>query len=268
MKIKKINTKEYFEYFAINETKLALSQDNIPSVKYVNIDLFLPKFFIFQIIEKEINENIPDRINLNLELVGYKKGAVNYFIFKPWIINVTGSYLLNILEDFELQLPDILFFNLINRYIFEETISPNNFRNVKVLNNFPLEKFQMCGLLDNANPIKTETSRLIITKIDNLEIEKIKIFYSKNSNQITSDIEKKYFRPHYNVWYQIENKSSKDVNNKKKGFFSSIFKNNSNSNIIGYIRLYQRNNINMVVFQSNILSLKKIVVKVSQQKLL
>jgi RimJ/RimL family protein N-acetyltransferase len=230
MKPKKLSYKDYLKYFQFNrhETGCGVETERESWENFLWLQTFLPKNYFelnsFDFISNTFMpvDSIPDEIHVKFELFGIGSiGNRKAFVFKPWIINIDNPNIYNNLEKLHLFIPDYLFYNLIERLIFIEQFNWDQLNNLRVLEDISETEFEQFGLNKPTVPEFFMTERLRITKISNFDTNEIKKFYQNNWDVIESNLEHKYFRPKYNVWFKIE-----EVNS---------------SNTIGYLRLYNSN---------------------------
>lgn len=227
---KKLSYKEYLKYFQFNrhETGCGVQTEKESWENFLWLQTFLPKDYFdinpFSFIGNPfMSENsIPNEIHIKFELFGIGTiGNRIAFVFKPWIINIDNPYVYNQLENFHLFIPDYLFYNLIERLIFIEQFNWEQLNNLRVLEDISVTEFEQFGLNKPTVPKFFTTERLRVTRILNPDTTQIKEFYKNNWEGIESNLEHKYFRPKYNIWFKFEELNSNDV--------------------IGYLRLYNSN---------------------------
>jgi len=244
MQPKLLTIKDYFERFNFQEygTGCGIETEPESAENYLWAQTFLPKDFfnldhpslIFNPFLRHQIEDIPDQVQVKFELFGIGSiGNVEAFVFKPWVVNVDNPMLFQLLEDFHLFVPNILFYNLIERLIFLEQIDPNVFKHIRILQDIPSNTFQRFGL-DRSNVTKViKSGKLEISRIDEVDKSEISKFYSDNWEGITPQLENKYFRPLLNTWFRI---TSEELNSQLFGLKQSTVK-----KTVGFLRLYNTN---------------------------
>lgn len=234
MQAKILDADEFEKYFSFDaqDVSYSVKYDTENSENYFNIQLFLPKSFFdldcsnVYLSAHEINRNITENIFLNLELFAIGQlGTETAYIFRPWVIGIENSMIVAYLENFHLFIHGKLFHNLLERLLFIELLSKDNLYDIRILEEIPVKTFQRFGLdstkLDiDSNSFNTR-SNLQISRLTGEVKEKVTEFYKKNWNELTPNLEIKYFRPLLSTWFEIKNKNE--------------------NKIVGYIRLYNSN---------------------------
>jgi len=265
MQAKLLTIKDYFDRFNFQEygTGCGIETEPESSENYLWAQIFLPKDFfnldrpslIFNPFLRYQIDDIPDQVQVKFELFGIGcLDDVEAFIFKPWVVNVDNPRLFQLLENFHLFVPGILFFNLIERLIFLEQLDPNVFRHIRILQDIPANTFQRFGL-DRPNiPKLFKSGKLEISRIDEVNKYEISKFYEDNwEGGISSQLENKYFRPLLNTWFRV---TSEEVNSQLFGLKQSTVK-----KTVGFLRLYNTN----ISFTGG-LSLEYIIAKAYRKK--
>jgi RimJ/RimL family protein N-acetyltransferase len=189
-----------------------------------SINPFFNPFLIQQV------EDIPDQVHIKFELFSIGKvGEIDAFIFKPWVLNVDNPYLFPLLEGFNLFIPSTLFYNLIERSLFAEQISKNDFIYTSVLRDIPSNAFQRFGLDQEHIPKVIKTNKLELLKIDQVNESEILTFYASNWADIPPNIRGKYFEPLLNTWFRITLRKDNKHWYKIAGLFKKT---------VGFFRLY------------------------------
>lgn len=244
MQPKLLRIKDYFDHFNFEEygTGCGIETEHESGENYLWAQIFLPKDFfnldhpisIFNPFLRNQIEDIPDQVQVKFELFGIASlDDVEAFIFKPWVVNVDNPMLFQLLEGFHLFVPSTLFYNLIERLIFLEQIDPNVFRHIRILQDIPSNTFQRFGL-DRPNvPKVIKSGKLEILRLDEVDKTEISKFYSDNWEDITPQLENKYFRPLLNTWFRI---TSEELNSQFFGIKQSTVK-----KTVGFLRLYNTN---------------------------
>ncbi len=235
MQSKILTTENYLKIFNFQErdTCCGVEQDRASGENYLYAQVFLPKIFFnlnaFLLRSKGYSPSqvanmfqIPDKILVKFELFGIGAiGENEAYIFKPWIVGIDDPAIYTYLENFHLFIPSTLFYHLIEQLIFNEQLNQDLFKNIRVLQDIPLNTFQRFGLNRENVPRSFESSNLKISRIDNPDKKEISEFYRQHWTAITDTIEHKYFRPHLNTWFKVALKSHTET--------------------IGFIRLYNSN---------------------------
>lgn len=232
MQPKLLIIKDYLDsfHFQQNGTGCGIEQEPESGENYFWAQTFLPKDFfnidhpslIFNPFLRHQIDDIPDQVQVKFELFGIGTlDDVEAFIFKPWVVNVDNPMLFQLLENFHLFIPSTLFYNLIERLIFLEQINLNDFRHIRILQDIPPNTFQRFGL-DRANIPKVFTSgKFEILRLNEVDKSEISKFYSDNWEEITPQLENKYFRPLLNTWFRI---TSEELNSQLFGLKQSTIK--------------------------------------------
>lgn len=168
---------------------------------------------------------MPDTLLVSFGLVA--KGNIGHkdaFVFRPWVNmqNNINPQFYGYFEDFLLFMPDTLFYNLIGRLLFMEQFTLTNFADVRIVQDIPHITFNRFGLDRVQVPSTIKTNNLELVRIAESEInaEGIINFCQINGYEIADGLKHKYFRPKWNTWYEVK----------------------LQNNLIGFIRLYNRNN--------------------------
>lgn len=238
MKAKILTPKEYYEYFLFRQkgTGCQIEQEYAKDIftgqmiygeKYLKCYTLLPKsFFDVLAIPTFIDQQLPDKLIINFELIAKGKiGHKDAFIFRPWvnIQNNINPPLFRYLENFLLFMVDTLFYNLIDRLLFMESFSLKDFGSVRILQEIDPITFNRFGLdrIQVPRYIKTKNLELVRIEESEINIKEMINFFKINGYEISDNLIYMYFRPKLNTWFKVKLRN----------------------NLIGYIRLYNRDNV-------------------------
>jgi RimJ/RimL family protein N-acetyltransferase len=238
MRIKLLTTNEYFKrfYFQESGTGCGIEIESHSGENYFWVQIFLPlDFFDLDNIKGlHLHPLLPDSIQIKFELIGV--GSIvgtEAFIFKPWVVNLDNPNLFQFFEDFQLFIPSILFYNLLERLIFIEQFDIDDFEYIRVLKDISSKTFQKFGLDRRNVPKIIKSEKLVIEKLEEIDKVEISKFYTDNWLSIEPHLEIKYFRPSINTWFRIKSEEL------PTDFFE--LRKTSNSKTVGFLRLYNKN---------------------------
>lgn len=228
---RKLNYQEYREHFQFNrpDTGCGIEVENKTLDKCFCIQTYIPKSFLFNIPYNTDTfvidwDSIPQEIHIKFELFATGSiGDAKSYIFKPWLLNIENITTCRILERFHLFIPNYLFYNLINRLIFQEQHTWKQLHELRIIQDTREAEFTKFGLLRYGGSAYYETNRLRVRMTIYPNPNEIKTFYRNNWDGIEPHLEKHYFNPSFNLWFEV-----KDLFTYEK---------------IGYIRLYNKESV-------------------------
>lgn len=233
-KSKILTLEDYTELFCYNDIKIEI--EDVSNERYLAIFVNLPKqWFDFNkskigFPSDQLLEICPSEIKIMFELFG--RGFVDRsdaFIFKPWVLNIENQFLFDLFESFHLYIIDKLFYQLIFAKVFTEKLFLDDFNQARILKDLDEKYWSMHGLRRSNIPRFLSTDRISISSIDKISNTTISDFYKENHTELLGNIEEKYIREPFNLWYELRLNRNLNI---------------SEIQTIGYVRLYNYNHIN------------------------
>jgi RimJ/RimL family protein N-acetyltransferase len=142
--------------------------------------------------------------------------------FIPWIQFIDDPYDYNQLENFILQVPELTFGHLANYGVFCRNYTWEYLKRVVLLANINIDNFLHFGLSKNSTPSKYSGCKVELIRLKYINQQSILYFFADNDYPIQETLINDYFfgLNLYTFWFEIKDYES---------------------NLIGYIRLYNSN---------------------------
>lgn len=208
IRMKYLKEEDFLKYFASCPTNhgLTIQQEPQSGETFLNFSTILPaNFFVAgNVLPSNIYELLPEKIEVNFELVGQGKANDKICaIFKPWIVNVHDRNLLDFVENFFLYMHNSYYCCLVEQAVFREKITYEGLKAAQVAQDKVAEVYKFFGLnfWNRTETLKTE--RLKIERIEEANQLEILNFYRENWSPVSDDIAKKYFLKELNSWYKV-----------------------------------------------------------------
>lgn len=194
-----------FFYFQKPNTGCNIEKEDNTCENYFAFFTYLPVSFfnIDNPILSSFISNSYSEIWMRFELFGISDDEYDeYFIFKPWVIEIDNPVIYNAIENFHLYIPSRLFYDLLLSQLFMELFSVNQMKQIRILKDIPLVNISKNGLDRKHVPLHIASKRISMQRVSEFPIEAICDFYKTNWQGI-DNMKTIYFNSNLNIWFKI-----------------------------------------------------------------